>query len=115
MKMTRRFRPVLENLENRYCPTLNLSYNAGILMLTGTPPTGPTNPQELHLSMPSAGVVRVQEVFSASTLTLGNFANVRDLRLNLVSFNTNINFDLNGNAFGGNITYSLGRGDTDLT
>jgi hypothetical protein len=114
MKQHRRFRPALEMLEHRACPALNVAFSAGVLTLSGTPPTGSALGDGLYISMPSPGVVRVQELFPAA-VTLGNFANVRTLTLNLTSYDTDIAFDLNGNTFTGAVNFNLGKGDSDIS
>jgi hypothetical protein len=112
----RSFRPNLTQLEERLTPALTVSFSAGTLTVTGTPTAGPTSAEGLFLSMPSPGVVQLQQKIGAgpTVINYGTFA-ANTIRLNLTSYNTNINFDLNGNSFNGNLYYSLGRGDSDLT
>ena len=51
--------------------------------------------------------------YTWSLICNGTYYITRDLRLNLTQFSTDINVDLNGGVFPGNIYFYLGRGNQD--
>ncbi len=114
MKKHNRFRPSLEILEERWCPTLKTVFSQGTLSLSGTP-TGSGTGQAL-LVIRNGTNYQVLDGANVTTLTggtnIGTFALTKDLHLNLMSYRENIFVDLNGGTFPGSIYLSLGQGVT---
>src|SRR5947209_4722749 len=104
MKRSTRFRPTLEALENRTCPAglLKVTYSLGTLTLNGSPTAGPAIGQNLTIRRVSGTNYQVLDN-AATPINYGTYYITRDLRLNLTQFNTDINVDLNGGLFPGNI------------
>jgi hypothetical protein len=109
-----RVRPLLEQLEDRNCPSFTTNFAAGTLTLTGTPlPTAPLSGQEL-LILRVAGGYEVKDNANANEsggVVLGTFAVTRDLHLNLLSYTKPIVIDLAGGPFPGSIYLRLGLGN----
>ncbi len=108
MRTRRRFRPFLERLEARDCPSLTTTYSLGTLTLSGTP-TGSAPGAQLLIQRMGGTNYQVSD----NGITIGTFANVSSLRLNLQSYRENITVDLVGGTFPGSISMSLGKGDVD--
>src|SRR5262245_17786960 len=115
MKRRRRCQLAVEHLEDRLVPTLRISSLPGTLIISGTPVGGPTD--ELRIDMPAPGKIRIRDLNSmgGTINNYGTFQAPSTLQVNLTSYNTSITFDVNGNTFGGNVNFSLGNGDTDLS
>src|SRR5262245_55618076 len=105
MKGTKRTRLNLEHLESRWCPALNVFFDAqGNLLISGTP-TAPAN--TLNLTQMAPGVIEVlDDATSLGTYTvsgtlrtiLGNSATTLTVNLDLMTF-----------AFGGSVDLRAGN------
>jgi fibronectin-binding autotransporter adhesin len=116
MQRRQRFRPLVERLESRDCPSLTTMYNAGTLTLSGVPTAVPGEQLLIQRVSGTNYDVRDQapEPFTGTGgLDIGTFNITHDLHLNFTSFRADININLNGGTFPGSIFVNLGAGNKD--
>jgi len=100
-------RPSVEELESRLCLSLTYSVVNGSLTISGTPLAGPSGQLLIQESATVPNKFTIQDTGGSSTVALNAS---HSINLNLTSFDTPINFDLNGNNYTGNLLINLGRG-----
>ncbi len=95
------FRPVLELLEGRYCPSLTIQTFSGNLLISGTP----TGASGLNVTG-MAGKYQVMD----GTHILGTYS-ASNITLNLQSYSEPITVDLGTQTLGGNLLLNVGLGN----
>ena len=105
----------IEKLEGRDCPTIMVQAFDSSLYITGVPLAGPSITESFSVKEVSPNRFQVEDITATQTINYGTYPVLKTLYLNLNHYNTNINVDLNGNTFAGNVIMNLGLGDTDLT
>jgi hypothetical protein len=103
MKTPRRNRPRVEQLEDRFCPSLTVRLLPGNLIVSGTP-TG-----NIVVTETAPDVFQIMD----GTANLGSYRDAGNLALNLTNHQgKSININLNGNTLRGNLSINFGAGDT---
>jgi hypothetical protein len=104
MKPRSHLRPRLEQLEDRFCPSLTVQLLPGNLYVSGTP-TG-----NVVITEVNANVFQVQD----GTSNLGSYQDGGNLYLLLTNHQgKSVNINLNGHTLGGNLFINEGTGDTN--
>jgi hypothetical protein len=105
MKRRPRFRPKVEQLEDRCCPSVTASITAGSLVITGS---------ALDLTVTEISQDRFQVI--ADNITKGTFTVLHDVDINLSSGpSAQVTLDLDHNVAPGNVNIHLGSGSPTLS
>src|SRR5579859_4181356 len=104
MRIRPSFRPRLDVLEDRTCPSLSLHTIGPNLTIGGVPST---SLQGLTIT----GVGGTNFDVSDGVKDLGTFSVTGNLNLDLSKYNSPITLDLNGQALPGNLVINLGKGN----
>jgi hypothetical protein len=99
------FRPQLDILEERTCPSLTLHSIGPNLVIKGTPTTSLAG-----LTITGTGGTNFD--VKDGVKDLGTFSIAGNLTLDLKHYSAPITLDLNGQALGGNVVFDVGSGDT---
>jgi hypothetical protein len=108
MKQRYRTRPSVEQMEDRWCPTVTASVKNGILTVAGTP----TNSTDLVLVKETAA--NTFEVDDAGTVVASGLT-ATSVKLKLTGTTDLVSVDLGGNTLAGNLAANLSNTNTTLT
>jgi hypothetical protein len=108
MKQRYRIRPSVEQMEDRWCPTVTASVKNGILTVAGTP----TNATDLVQVKETAA--NTFEVDDAGTVVASGLT-ATSVKLNLTGTTDLVSVDLGGNKLAGSLVANLSNTSTTLT
>jgi hypothetical protein len=108
MNQRYRTRPSVEQMEDRWCPTVTASVKNGILTVAGTP----TNATDLIQVKETAA--NTFEVDEAGTVVASGLT-ATSIKLNLSGTSDLVSVDLGGNTLAGSLVANLGNTSTNLT
>ena len=108
--MTFKTRPVIEQLEDRFCPALTASLRGTTLLISGTADNGSIRVVQ---DATTAGTIQVLDGDTA--VGESPFTGVRNVRLNLTSADDNVTIDFGGQTLSGSVTANLGGGANQLS
>jgi hypothetical protein len=100
MKFGSRQRFTVEQLEDRLCPALGISFMSGTLTITGTPVGA------LQVNETGPGVLKVMD----GAINYGSYQVTGNLNLQLTGHPSTIDVNLMGNTFTGNLLIDVGTG-----
>lgn len=108
--MKSRTRLALEQLENRWCPSLTTSLRSGTLTISGAADNG-----SISVVQDSTTAGTIQVLDGTTPVSGSPFTSVSNVRLNLTSADDKVTLDLGGQALSGNVTANLGAGANTLS
>src|SRR5262245_41523498 len=108
--MSRRFRPAVERLEDRWCPALTTTLRGSTLVINGAADNGAIS---IVQDATSAGTIIVND--GGTTVGDGPFTGVTNIRLNLTDADDQVTIDLGGQTLSGSVVANLGDGANNLS